>query len=114
MQAVARWERFPVTSSFPYSSFWEHATRQSARSFEQGANHTVITLAQRPCPKVFVYNLTAPLSDVEPSLTLESAFGESAGLGGQIRDTNEFSLAKILLYRLMHSSVCRTDDPQQA
>ena len=97
---------------FSYDEFWERAARIANAS--NHSNH--LAQQQQACPKVFVYNLSAPLSDMEPvsTLTIDSVFGESAGFGGQVRYTQEFSLARILLFRLMHSRSCRTDDPQKA
>ena len=103
------------TSAFSYAAFWSRAARH-ADSTPRGSDDATASLLSLPCPKVYVYDqLRPPLSDLTGApLTLDSVFGPAAGFDGQLRATNEFTLAKILLFRLLRSEACRTTDPARA
>jgi hypothetical protein len=68
------------------------------------------------CPKVYVYKLPPPLSDVPKRISLEAAFGEAH----TVRDavlfaTNQYSLSLILLQKLSSSMKrCRTKNASEA
>jgi hypothetical protein len=101
-------------TAFDYAKFWQEAftaalaNNQSLTRWEQERD-------SRPCPKVYVYNLSDKFMEPK-SLTIDLAYGRAYGMEGHLRDTHQYSFAQILLYRLDHSSSssCRTHNPNEA
>lgn len=101
---------------FNYTAFWEAASEAAFASLQQES-----TSPPTPCPKVYVYtNLKRPLRDGHPPRlkTIDNTFGHKATNNKQYKDylytTNQYSLATILEYRLLHSPECQTRDPNEA
>ena len=70
----------------------------------------------RSCPRVFVYPLQYPLQDLpDISINVEGVLGAPVKGQKALRQTNQYSLASLLLAKLTAAtSTCRTDDAQKA
>ena len=95
-----------------YTAFWQdawHAARLATLDAPPERSAT-------QWPRVFVYDaLPPPLSTLNlSSASFEEAFGPPLGLGGILRDTNQYGLAKLVGWRLAHSPRYRVFDPAQA
>mmetsp|Transcript_5221 Transcript_5221/g.14645 ORF Transcript_5221/g.14645 Transcript_5221/m.14645 type:complete len:495 (+) Transcript_5221:121-1605(+) len=99
-------------SPFNYTAFWENV-RQQVRPelLERQINHKLET-----CPKVFVYDLTQDLRDGEKSLNFTRAFGIPVGnfSKGNLFQTGQYNLGRIVEYRIMASKYCITTNPDEA
>jgi hypothetical protein len=109
-------------TAFDYDKFWQEAftvalaNNKSLTRWEQQRDN-------RPCPKVYVYNLSDKFM-APKSLSMDLAYGRAYGMEGHLRDTHQYSFAQILLYRLNHSpsslpssslsSSCMTHNPNEA
>ena len=105
--------RLPLArTDFEVSGFWEsHALAVARAAARLQSAHD----SQTSPVRVFVYDLLPPFSDWSPAnATLSAAFGEPLGWGGRLRDSNQYGFAQMLHYRLHHSKIYRTVDPQQA
>lgn len=70
-----------------YSLFWQQAWARANKSFELRLNQSHDELT--PYPRVFVYNLSAPISDWDPAAaTSDEVYGKRIAFNGHLRDTN--------------------------
>mgnify|MGYP006153769483 CR=1 FL=1 len=105
---------------FDYARFWREFESSAASSL----NATEPTpAAAAPPPRVFVYNLSAPLADLDvASLSKEQVFGKvlSVGVGsglvleGPFKLSAGYAFAAMVHWRLHRSRVYRTYDPSEA
>ena len=128
---------------FNYTAYWEIALEAALASLQaEGATESqrITTTPRPPCPKVYVYDDLPPnLTDTRFRLPQDGWFSKIFTTGGHnadlitqvygpkmelrpgdeafaeyLRDTDQYSFASIMEYRLRTSSQCRTMDPQQA
>ena len=116
---------------FDYKAYWAEVLEAALATTHEQQKSSDPT----PCPKVYVYDLPAKLSDTSFPRHLEvgwqedwgeklltKVFGgveylwneEDVALKGYLRDTHPHAFGSILEYRLRSSAMCRTFDPQHA
>lgn len=109
------------STTFNYDQFWNTAL-EIAISNNKTFARTPKQQHLKKCPKIYIYKLPPKLQDKDWNWTAagvydrDYVFGKSIGLNGHMTDTNQYSWARQLEYRLRNSKTqeCYTDDPTKA
>ncbi|KAL1523708.1 hypothetical protein AB1Y20_018638 [Prymnesium parvum] len=73
---------------FDYEGFWQHAWERANASRDRRM-HNPTSRQESFTPRVFVYNLSEPVSDWHPAAETNGAvYGRRIAFDGHLRDTN--------------------------